>query len=172
MALLILSCNGVQTEPERALDELIRVAKCGGCVAVFDNAAGGCEWGWSSTERQILKQQLIRSEQELTAHDGRRKLGRGDWGVGLHVPAWMEARGMRDVDARVNERVLWMAPPYRSPAQQNVVQGWRERSDNDGFDQMHLQDVANQLRAAGADEATVRSAIRSERRRQTRFRQA
>ncbi len=79
---------------------------------------------------------------------------------------------MRDVDARVNERVLWMAPPYRSPAQQNVVQGWRERSDNDGFDQMHLQDVANQLRAAGADEATVRSAIRSERRRQTRFRQA
>ena len=157
-------------EPQAALDELIRVTARGGCVAVFDNAVGGCVWGWSSMERPTVKQMAARGERELLAHHGRKILGRGDWSVGLHVAAWMEARGMRDVDVRVNERAIWMAPPYRSPGQQGTVRAARDRIQEEGFDRMNRRNTADELRAAGADEATVRRALAAARRREVRSR--
>ncbi|MCP3904995.1 MAG: methyltransferase domain-containing protein [Planctomycetes bacterium] len=159
-------------EPERALDELIRVAKPGGCIAVFDNAVGGCPWGWDSTDRPTVRQAAARCEHELLSHHGRRKLGRGDWSVGLYLPAWMEQRGLRDVDARVNELVRWIAPPYRSPAQQVTLENTRAQCADDGMDRIDIKHTAEQMRAAGCDERTVRNAMRSRRRRTTRWREA
>lgn len=159
-------------EPESALDELIRVTKRGGCVAIFDNAVGGCPWGWDGTWRATIRQMVTRCEQTLLARAGRRKVGRGDWSVGLHVPGWMEARGMKDVDARVNERVQWIAPPYRSPAQHNALQHTREQCADGRFSRIHLRNTAAELQAAGADERAIRSAVRSAGRRERTFRQA
>lgn len=159
-------------EPQPALDELIRVTKRGGCVAIFDNAVGGCPWGWNSTVRATVKQMLLRCEQLLLAHKGRKKLGRGDWSVGLFVPAWMEARGMRDVDARVNERVHWIAPPYRSAGQKSTLRHTREHCNDDSFSEIHIRNTADELRAAGMDERRISTAIRSARRRESHFRQA
>ena len=159
-------------EPQHALDELIRVTKRGGCVAIFDNAVGGCPWGWDSTWRPTVKQKVLRCERLLLAHAGRKKLGRGDWSVGLFVPAWMEARGMRDVDARVNERAPWIAPPYRSAAQKSALRHTREHCDDDTFSEIHIRNTADELRAAAADEWMIRSAVRSARRRERRFRRA
>jgi SAM-dependent methyltransferase len=160
------------TRPQHALDELIRVTKPGGCVAVFDNAIGGCPWGWESTNRPTIKQMVIRCRQILSAGAGRRKLGHGDWSVGLYIPAWMEARGLRDVDARVNERVRWIAPPYRSAGQKGTLKHTREYFDSGGFNEVKFRNIANELRAAGATEGEVRSAVRSARRRERRFRKA
>jgi len=159
-------------EPERALDELIRVAKPGGCVAVFDNAVGGCDWGWSNVIRPTTKQTLTQYEHALLAHKGRKKLGRGDWSVGLHVPAWMETRGMQDVDARMNERIHWIAPPYRSPGQKRCVDQTRERCKNDGFRQIDRRNTKENMQAAGADPAMIRSAVRSGKNDEARLRAA
>ena len=159
-------------EPRRALDEMIRVTKRGGCVAVFDNAVGGCPWGWDSTFRATVKQMVVRCEELLLARAGRKKLGRGDWSVGLHVPAWMEAGGLRHVDARVNERVQWIAPPYRSAGQKSALRHTREHCADRGFSEVHLRNTADELRAAGADQQRISNALRSARRRDKRFRQA
>ncbi|MHC5114582.1 MAG: class I SAM-dependent methyltransferase [Planctomycetota bacterium] len=159
-------------EPERALDDLIRVAKPGGCIAVFDNAIGGCPWGWDNTYTPTVAQAVTRCEQEMLAQAGRRKSGRGDWAVGLHIAAWMEERGLLDVDARVNELGRWIAPPYRSPAQQIALQHTHESLADDGWLEIILKREAEDLRAAGADERIVRNAIRAQRRRHERWRQA
>ncbi len=50
-------------EPQRALDELIGVARPGGCIAIFDNAVGGCPWGWDSTWRPTIAQMVSRCAQ-------------------------------------------------------------------------------------------------------------
>ena len=46
-------------EPEKALDEMIRVTKPGGCVAVFDNAiAGGPGSGWINWHEPSVAERL------------------------------------------------------------------------------------------------------------------
>jgi SAM-dependent methyltransferase len=115
-------------EPEKALDEMIRATRPGGCVAVFDNArvvgAGG---GWNSWSDPTIAEQLLEHELGLRVILGRRRLGHGDMGVGAHVPGWMEQRGLADVGVRTNERVYWIAPPYRSTEQRVVYQSTKER---------------------------------------------
>jgi len=116
-------------KPERALDEMIRVTRRGGCVVVFDNALGdGMPTGWYSWSKPTVRQLLLDYEFNLRWQRGRRKLGRGDMSVGCYIPGWMEARDMRDVGVRMNERVRWMAPPYRSPEQRTQRQSALERN--------------------------------------------
>jgi SAM-dependent methyltransferase len=116
------------SEPERALDEMIRVAKPGGCVAVFDNAVGaGAGGGWSSWSRPSIREQVLSYEVGQRSMRGRKRLGYGDYGVGGYVPSWMERRGLINVGVRANERVYWIAPPYRSPEQQVAYQNTKER---------------------------------------------
>ncbi len=158
--------------PEDALDELIRVAKPGGCIAIFDNAVSGGEEGWTNTEQPSIEQRLARFEQSLVAHDGRQKLGLGDWSVGLKMPSWMEARGLEDVDVRVNERVNWIAPPYRSPGQQSSLRHTRAYCKDKSFSQMNARNTVDALRAAGADEKMVENAVREHEIREARFREA
>jgi SAM-dependent methyltransferase len=146
-------------EPQRALDEFIRVGRPGACIAIFDNAIGGCPMGWESHSQETVADKLRRCERILLAQEGRKKLGRGDWSVGLHIHAWMEARGMRDVDVRINERALWLAPPYASPAQQLTLEQKRALCEDKGFLQMNTRNIAEELRATGADEDYVDGAV-------------
>ncbi len=141
--------------PERALDELIRVTRRGGCVAVFDNAWGpGGGTGWTSALRPTVRDRLLDYEVGVRGMTGRRKLGFGDFSVGCYLPGWMEARGLENVDARTNERVVWFAPPYRSPAQQTHYLNMKERMKEDrGFrlDKGYIR----QLAAGGGSRALV-----------------
>jgi len=115
-------------EPEKALDEMIRVTKRGGCVAVFDNAITGSVGSrWNNCYQPTIAGQLLMHEVGLRMADGRRRAGFGDWSVGCYLPAWMEARGMKNVGVRTNERVVWIAPPYRSPEQRTAYANTRER---------------------------------------------
>lgn len=114
-------------EPGRALDEMIRVTRPGGCIAVFDNAAGGGSGGWANWYEPSIRQRVLAFEVSERASEGRKKLGLGDYSVGCYVPGWMERRGLVDVGARNNERVVWYAPPYRSADQQVAYRNLRER---------------------------------------------
>jgi SAM-dependent methyltransferase len=143
-------------EPEKALDELVRVTKRAGCVAVFDNARSpGGGGGWSSAYRPTMRQRLDEFEAGVRSMAGRKKLGFGDFSVGCYVPGWMEARGMTDVDVRTNERVYWVAPPYRSAGQQTDYRNLKERMKENRRGFRLDPDYVRELEAGGSSRALI-----------------
>jgi SAM-dependent methyltransferase len=162
-------------EPEKALDELIRVTKPGGCVAVFDNAYAGVGSNiWFNIFRPTFKHRLFLFEAGARWFQGRKKLGHGDFGVGCYLPGWMEERGLSEVNVRQNERVRWIAPPYRSPAQQIELERTRERLADP--DWLLLGDKPaesrQRMRAGGAGPGMIRRFLAAVRRRTRRMREA
>ncbi len=140
-------------EPENALDEMIRVTKPGGCVVVFDNAlTGGPGSGWFSWHEPSVVERLAQYEVGIRMMAGRRAVGFGDYSVGCRLPSWMEARGLREVGVRVNERVRWIAPPYRSPEQQATLRNMREALREKVRYRVDAADV-EQMRAGGLSRA-------------------
>ncbi|MBN2465387.1 methyltransferase domain-containing protein [candidate division WOR-3 bacterium] len=137
-------------EPEKALDEMIRVTRSGGCVAVFDNAMTGSPGSrWNNWHQPTTAERLLMYEVGLRMTDGRRKVGFGDWSVGCHVPAWMEGRGLIDVGVRTNERVVWIAPPYRSPGQRTAYTNTREHMREPVRWDRVSKSESDQMRAGG-----------------------
>jgi SAM-dependent methyltransferase len=141
-------------DPVKALDEMIRVTKSGGCIAVFDNAiAGSPSSGWVSWREPTVDEWLLGHEVGLRMVNGRRKLGFGDFSVGCHLPAWMEARNLHEVGVRMNERVVWIAPPYASPEQRTAYQNTLERMREPlRWDRVSKTEIA-QMRAGGLSRA-------------------
>lgn len=160
-------------EPEKALDELVRVTRPGGCIAVFDNAIGGGAHGsWSSWHEPTVKEQMLQYETRFRWLIGRRKLGFGDMSVGCHLPSWMESRGLRDVGARANERVFWIAPPYRSPEQQVTYRNTRERLCDSAGTRRATRADNRELRAGGCTEGRIKESARQGRQSHRRFKRA
>ncbi|OYD13909.1 hypothetical protein CH330_09790 [candidate division WOR-3 bacterium JGI_Cruoil_03_51_56] len=160
-------------EPEKALDELIRVTKRGGCIAVFDNAIGGGDGvSWNNIHRPTIREKLFNYEVVFRMIAGRKKLGQGDYQVGCYVPGWMEARGLKNVDVRSNERVFWIAPPYRSPAQKTVYRNTRERIKEHKPGSDIDKDVIKQMRTGGADKKMISKYRRLAGKRSKQFRKA
>jgi ubiquinone/menaquinone biosynthesis C-methylase UbiE len=158
---------------QQALDEMIRVTRPGGCVAVFDNAvSGGPQGGWSNIHEPTIERELFELEMHLRSLEGLRRLGHGDFRVGCYVPSWMEARGLRDVNVRCNEKVRWVAPPYRSPAQQTDWSSTRERIKARVTRPRPERIYYKQLRAGGADEKSIRRMQNRNRRSFERLRKA
>lgn len=141
-------------EPEKALDEMIRVTRRGGCVAVFDNAwTGGQGSNWNNWYAPSVAERLAQFEVSIRMTAGRRALGFGDYSVGCRLPSWMEARGLRNVGARMNERVYWTAPPYRSPEQRTAYRNTLERMREPvRRDRVSKREV-DQMRAGGLTSA-------------------
>jgi len=148
-------------EPERVLDELIRVTRRGGCIALFEPArSGGSSTGWNSWHEPTIREQLLDVEVKMRKKSGRVKLGFGDFGVGLRLPAWMEARGLERVDVRGNERVYWMAPPYRSAGQQTDYRNVKERL-KDRVRRGRVRKVTlDQMRVGGLSRAKFDASLR------------
>lgn len=169
----VLLCH--LTDPERALDELIRVAKRKGCVAIFDNAVGGGGYyGWSNIVNLSIKQRLIEYELSLRIMRGKKKLGKGDFSVGCYLPSWMEKRGLKHVNARCNERITWIAPPYKSPGQKTAIRNIRERFKEETYvpKSPAFKEYINRLRAGGADDKMIQSFMRRSGRRDKKYRNA
>jgi len=140
-------------EPEKALEEMIRVTRPGGCVAVFDNAlTGGPGSNWNNWYEPSVPERLAQYEVGIRMMAGRRAVGSGDYSVGCRLPSWMEARGLRNVGARANERVAWIAPPYNSPEQQTVLRNMKERLKEKVRNRVDKTDV-EQMRAGGLSRA-------------------
>jgi SAM-dependent methyltransferase len=152
-------------EPEQALDELIRVTKRGGCIAIFDNASGGSWTSWDNVRKPTMKTRLFDHEVYLRMKRGRKRQGNGDWSIGCYVPSWMEQRGLRDVNARTNERVYWIAPPYSSPNQETALRNTKEvhadHRPNSAAIRRNSKQAAQTLRAGGADDRMIRRTMRS-----------
>jgi SAM-dependent methyltransferase len=143
-------------EQQKALDEMIRVTRPGGCIAVFDNAvAAGGHNLWQNWHEPSVRERLLQYEASLRWIAGRKKLGFGDFSVGCYLPGWMEQRGLRYVGARTNENVNWMAPPYRSSEQQVTLQNTRERMKASRRTQVMSKAERDQFYAGGLSETKV-----------------
>lgn len=159
-------------EPEQVLDEMVRVTKPGGCIAVFDNAwGGGSTGGWNSWYEPDVREHLQSEEIGFRRLNGRRKLGFGDFSVGCRLPGWMEQRGLDDVGVRLNERVYWIAPPYRSPEQQTAWHNTRESLKEKGRNSLESR-ADDQPLAGGCTRKQLRAAQEHGRKIQRRFRRA
>jgi hypothetical protein len=57
----------------------------------------------------------------LICNKGSIKLGRGDQSIGNKVPMMMEKLGLVGIEARLNDKVGFLHPPYEGPQQQNSL---------------------------------------------------
>jgi len=116
-------------KPELALSEMIRVAKPGGLIMCNepDNLsialAKPC---WSLPELEI-EEELLLKKVYLICNKGSIKLGRGDHSIGKEVPLMMKKSGLTDVEARLNDKVQLLYPPYEGPRQQNLLNMIKKR---------------------------------------------
>jgi len=116
-------------KPELALAEMVRVAKPGGLIMCNepDNLSTMlAKHYWSIPELDIEEELLIRRVY-LIANKGHIKLGRGDQNIGSKVPAMMKDLGLREIEARMNDKVQFLYPPYEGPLQQNLLHMIKKR---------------------------------------------
>jgi ubiquinone/menaquinone biosynthesis C-methylase UbiE len=109
--------------PKRALAEMIRVTKPGGLIFCQepDNLSSALAKGHSSLPEWDIDERLLLAKFSLMSNMGRIKLGRGDISAGARVPRMMNELGLRDISARMNDKVQLLEPPYESPRQQQLL---------------------------------------------------
>jgi len=109
--------------PELALSEMIRVAKPGGLITCNepDNLSAMLTKPYWSMPDLDIDEELLVKKVHLICHKGRIKLGRGDNSIGSKVPAMMKNLGLIEIDARMNDIVHFLIPPYEDPRQQHLL---------------------------------------------------
>jgi SAM-dependent methyltransferase len=160
-----------QENPELVLAEMARVVKPGGLVLCKepDNISSMLAKRCSSVPEQDIETQILLKKVTLIANKGRIKLGRGDFGIGSRIPVMMKKLGLTGIDARNNDQVNLLLPPYRGPVQRHRLETmklymgfgrepkerryWRERQKEEflagGGDLQELQHywrIANRMR--------------------------
>ncbi len=117
------------SEPERALAEMIRVAKPGGLITCNepDNLSTLLSKPYWSIPELELEEELLIKRVYLVCNKGSIKLGRGDNSIGNKVPLMMKKLGLTDIDARLNDKAQFLHPPYEGPRQQNILQMIKKR---------------------------------------------
>lgn len=110
--------------PRGALAEMVRVAKPGGLISCHepDNLSTALAKGDRSIPEFDIDDLLFVSKVDILCNKGRIKLGRGDHSMGSKVPRMMSELGLIDIEARMNDRVQLLLPPYEDDAQQKLLQ--------------------------------------------------
>jgi SAM-dependent methyltransferase len=108
------------SDPRKALQEMVRVAKPGGMIACQepDNVSAYLKARrWSLPEEEI-DDVLLRTKAILLINRGRMKLGLGDASIGSGVYVLMKELGLFDVDVKTSDYVPHLYPPYDNEQEQ------------------------------------------------------
>jgi SAM-dependent methyltransferase len=107
-------------EPERALAEMIRVAKPDGLIVCHepDNVSTLLTIRYPSLPELEIDELLLIAKIAMTYNKGRVKLGLGDWSIGRKVPRTMKGLALTDIGVRINDRAYYIEPPYEGMLQQ------------------------------------------------------
>jgi len=110
-------------KPELALAEMIRVAKPGGLIMCNepDNLSAMLTKPYWSLPELEIEEEVLFKKVYLVSNQGRIRLGRGDNSIGSKVPAMMKKLGLIGIDARMNDKVHFLIPPYEDPSQKNLL---------------------------------------------------
>ena len=110
--------------PTKAVKEMVRVTKPGGTVVCkdLDNVSRHMKISYSSvTEDQQIESILFQKRMKLIYAKGRKKLGRGDMGIGSRIPRLMHEAGLSQIEGFCNERLEFLIPPYEDPEQKKRI---------------------------------------------------
>ena len=132
--------------PQDALSEMARIVKSGGLVVCFepDNLSSQLIKRFWSMPEPTIDEQLLAFNIALIASKGRQKRGRGDSNIGVKLVHMMAEVGLTDIDARLDENVWFIEPPYEGEVQQHrlkiakrnmlepeQIKFWQERERED-----------------------------------------
>ncbi|MCK4505012.1 MAG: methyltransferase domain-containing protein [Candidatus Aegiribacteria sp.] len=115
-------------KPEAALAEMIRVTKPGGGVMCMepDNLSSSLAVPFSSRPSIDLNERMFWFKASIIWAEGRKRLGKGDWGIGSKVPKMMADAGLVRIDCRCNDIPGFIQPPYETEAQRYSMDKMRE----------------------------------------------
>lgn len=116
-------------KPEEALAEMIRVTKPGGAVMCMepDNLSSSLAVPFSSRPSITMKERLFWFKAWIIWAEGRKLLGKGDYGIASKVPKMMADAGLVGIDCRCNDTPRFIQPPYETEAQRYWLDKMRER---------------------------------------------
>lgn len=99
--------------PEKALEEMIRITKPGGLVVCFepDNVNFGSYY--CTSDDLTLEEKVVLRKANLLINEGRKKMGKGDFSLGVKVLYLMFKAGLKEIDARNGDSSTITAPPYK-----------------------------------------------------------
>lgn len=114
--------------PNDALNEMIRITKPGGVIMCMepDNISSSMSISFNSTDSPSIKEKLEQFKIQLTWAEGRKKLGKGDWGIGAKVPKMMADLGLINIDTLYNDSPRFTHPPYETEVQKYSIEKMRE----------------------------------------------
>ncbi|MBN1425198.1 methyltransferase domain-containing protein [Candidatus Fermentibacteria bacterium] len=119
--------------PSEVMAEMVRITRPGGIVLCKepDNLGSWARRTHSSLPPQTLREQMWAGRMGSIYAEGRRRLGRGDMGIGTKVPKMMADLGLVDIDARANDLVFLVLPPYKSSRERFWIHRAQERLQDD-----------------------------------------
>jgi SAM-dependent methyltransferase len=142
-------------KPELALAEMVRVTKPGGLVmcAEPDNLSSTLVKHYSSIPELDLEEELLCHKVALIGNQGRIKLGRGDESIGCKIPMMMSQLGLKEIDARLNDRVYHLEPPYEGPVQRHLLESVKKQCslDDEKEHEFFLERGKEEFQAGGGD---------------------
>jgi hypothetical protein len=87
----------------------------------------------------------------LIANKGRVKLGRGDTNIGVKLVHMMAELGLVDIDARLNDNVWFIEPPYEGEIQQHRLKIARRNMLDDNQTKFWREKEREEFIAGGGD---------------------
>jgi ubiquinone/menaquinone biosynthesis C-methylase UbiE len=116
-------------KPEAALAEMVRVTKPGGLIMCNepDNLSTSLENSYTSLPELDIDEELLVKKAYILCNKGSIKLGRGDESIGNRVGVMMKKLGLVEVDVRMNDKVIFLYPPYDDPRQQAFLRMMKKR---------------------------------------------
>ncbi len=115
-------------KPETALAEMVRITKPGGAVMCMepDNLSSSLAVPFSSVPSITLKERMFWFKARVIWFEGRKQLGKGDYGIASKVPKMMADAGLIGIDCRCNDKSWFIQPPYETEAQRYQLNKMRE----------------------------------------------
>lgn len=123
--------------PDEALDEMIRITRPGAAVMCIepDNISAMLTVPWCSDMDLSDSELLRRFRMNIIWARGRKRLGRGDWGIGRKLPKMLADHGLCRVDVVHNDMPHFINPPYETGFQkyrlEKMMESIEEADDED-----------------------------------------
>jgi len=102
-------------KPMKAVSEMRRVTKKGGGVVAIEQDYSGVSSFDSAFEKigYSLEERVKLWRLDRILSIGKKKMGKGEWEIGLKVPYLFFKGGLHVADVRCMDRVHWLIPPYQ-----------------------------------------------------------
>ena len=113
-------------KPEKAISEMKRILKPGGKILCKepDNLSASLQVGFSTLPDKCLEEKLLLYKYNYYRFKGKKKLGLGDHTIGNKLTYLLSKAGFTNIDARTNDKTIYMIPPYDLDFQKDLIKNF------------------------------------------------